>query len=217
MTLEDDLELEVRCNGDQCGEVKSYTWKLLLVRRTAHTWTASEVINIRVNSSMNGRRAIISDIWKLLDDSVVNIDYTVTAFAEFDYYNEVKANFSFVVNSPPKGFTSGAGCAISPREGEAIFTDFSISCWGWKDEDIPLTYEFRYQSSYGILLIQSGNFQNLSSKLPIGDSSKDFVLELEALVGDTLNAFTRTKLFVKVSNHRNPSLNSWKLVGDAYY
>lgn len=207
VTLEDNLELEVRCNGDQCGEVKSYTWKLFQIRRTANTWTVSDVVNVRVNSYMNGRRVIISDILNLRDDSVMTIDYTVRVFAEFDFYNVVTANLSFVVNSPPRGFTSEAGCAISPKEGEAISTDFFISCWAWNDEDIPLTYEFRYQSAYGILLIQSGNLQNLSSKLPIGDSAKDFLLELEVLVRDTLNAFTKKKLFVKVSNERNPFLN----------
>ena len=52
----------------------------------------------------------------------------------------------FKTNSPPvyDSFDEMAGCSVTPEIGHAVTTEFTISCQGYKDEDMPLSYEFRY-------------------------------------------------------------------------
>ena len=164
---------------------------------------------MKINTSVDSKRVLIHGILKLHDDTIRNINYVVTVTTKLECDKVAKANFSFVVNSPPRSLMSNTGCDVRPMKGEAFSTDFFISCWGWHDEDKPLTYEFRYRSRiYGILLIKSDSLQNVSTKLPIGNPAEGYMLELEILVRDTLKAFKTTKLFVQVSNKRLPLMIS---------
>ena len=145
----------------------------------------------------------IHDIFKLQDDRSRHINYVVKVAAKLEDEMTAEANFSFIVNSPPKRLSPQASCDVTPREGEAISTNFLIMCWGWYDVDHPLTYDFRYGNEYGIVIIQTGNLYNVSTKLPIGDPRKDYALVLEALVGDSFKDFTTTKLSVTVNKIAN--------------
>ena len=42
----------------------------------------------------------------------------------------------FTVNTPPHG----GQCTVTPLEGFALDTDFSVQCANWQDPDIPLRY-----------------------------------------------------------------------------
>lgn len=49
----------------------------------------------------------------------------------------------FKTNSAPYLDDDDLGCKVSPDVGHAVTTEFFISCDGWKDDDLPLSYEFR--------------------------------------------------------------------------
>ena len=146
---------------------------------------------------------MIRDIFKLQDDTSRRINYVVKVTAKLEDEMTAEANFSFIVNSPPKRLSPKTSCDVRPGEGEAISTNFFIMCWSWYDVDQPLTYDFRYRNEYGIVLIQTGNLYNVSTTLPIGDPLKDYALDLEALVVDSFKDFTTTKLSVKVNKITN--------------
>lgn len=196
---QDGLRLEASCQGEECTDISHYTWSLYLLNKTASESSFREVYNITIQDTS---QVVIHDIFKLQDDTARNISYVCKVAVNVQGLIRIDADYSFVVNSPPERLTSEASCDVRPMEGEAIFTDFFITCWGWYDEDHPLNYEFRYRDEYGMVLIQSGNLYNVSAKLPIGDPAKDYILGLEALVGDSFKDFSTTKLFVKVRKIR---------------
>lgn len=148
---------------------------------------------------MDSRRLLINDIFKLKDETIKNIHYAVKAGVKLNDEVEFSGNFSFVVNSPPMRLAPDSSCHVVPLEGEAVSTDFIITCSGWYDPDKPLIYDFRYQDKYGMVKIQVGNLNKVATKLPVGEATEDYALVLEALVGDSYKAFTATRMVVKVS------------------
>ena len=54
-----------------------------------------------------------------------------------------ESEISFRTNSAPN-HVDFPGCKVNPEMGHAVTTEFFISCDGWYDDDLPLSYEFRY-------------------------------------------------------------------------
>ena len=196
---QDGLLLEATCQGEACSKISNYTWSLYVVNQSVDGFSVSQVHHVNIYLQMNTRRLLIHEIFKLQDDTRKHVRYAVKASVKLDCGKEFQGNFSFVVNSPPRRLSVGASCHVVPVEGEAISTDFSITCSGWHDVDKPLTYEFTYQDEYGMVMIQAGSLNKVTTKLPVGDVSKEYALVLEAFVGDSYQDFTSTRLLVKVS------------------
>ena len=57
-----------------------------------------------------------------------------------------ESEISFRTNSAPN-HVDFPGCKVNPEMGHAVTTEFFISCDGWYDDDLPLSYEFRYVES----------------------------------------------------------------------
>lgn len=125
-----------------------------------------------------------------------NASYSVTVEGvAFNKYIS-NATYQFNTNSPPFGGT----CDVDKPEGQAWETSFVFTCGGWQDEDKPLKYKFRYKSSDGIeIVFQSGYSSTLSAKLPVGDSNKDYKLQVQVLIIDSLGSSADTWINVKVS------------------
>ena len=101
----------------------------------------------------------------------------------------------FVVNAPPYG----GKCTVDLPSGLADLTNFTFNCHGWKDDDTPLTYEFNYRNSYGLLtMIYFGLKNAVTTKLPVGDPDKDFISTVVVRVFDSLRAFVQFEFDVKV-------------------
>lgn len=58
-----------------------------------------------------------------------------------------ESEISFRTNSAPYPIHDDSGCKVNPKKGHAVTTEFFISCDGWYDDDLPLSYEFRYVES----------------------------------------------------------------------
>ena len=131
-----------------------------------------------------------------------NPQYKIKAVITIRVENEVfkeEYDKKVVVNSPP--FITGRGCFVAPNEGYAVETIFNITCLGWTDEDEPLKYEFRYNTSDGLII----NYPNvgtgkntLSTNLPVGNKANDFDLRVEVYVKDSLGDLTISSVTVKV-------------------
>ena len=195
VTPQDDLLLEAHCAGHSCDKVSRYKWSFHLVNQ--EDLSVQEVHHLRNYSQMNSQRFLMEDISKLLDDSNKQIIYVVKAIVQLDKKTKFEGRSPFLVNSPPNR-TSNTSCHVTPMEGEAILTDFLITCSGWNDEDKPLVYECRYQDKHGMVLIQTGPLNRVITKLPVGKATEDYSLVLEAQVGHSFKDFVETRLLVKV-------------------
>ena len=106
------------------------------------------------------------------------------------------ATFSFLTNTPP----FGGKCEVDKPEAKAWETSFVFTCSGWYDEDLPLKYRFRYNSSDGIeMVFQSGTSRRATGKLPVGDPNEDYKLQVQVLIIDDLGSSVDTWINVKVS------------------
>ena len=75
-----------------------------------------------------------------------------------------------------------------------------FSCIGWQDDNLPLKFQFSYNSSDGIeMIFQSGNSSTATGNLPIGDPNIDYKLDIRILVIDALGSSVDMWIDLKVS------------------
>ena len=112
---------------------------------------------------------------------------------------------------PPRGGT----CTVNPNIGTAIDTEFTISCSGWQDEYLPLTYQFFY-STGGVFQQLSGESWNSAStfNLPAGDPNNENQLQIVATIVNQLGVSSTFKLNVTVTPATDAALGDDLLVGD---
>jgi hypothetical protein len=119
-------------------------------------------------------------------------DYEVTAFVTAKNRQPTKLSMGFSVNSPP----SSGSCTVSPGEGIASETAFSISCDGWVDVDGGIVYE---------VVIPDGSGSSSRYPLDMGKSvyfpsaGSSNVLNVSVVISDKFACETRVVLPVKLS------------------
>ena len=75
-----------------------------------------------------------------------------------------------------------------------------IGCSGWQDDNLPLKYQFGYNSSDGIeMIFQSGKSSTATGELPVGDPAMDYKLSIRILVIDALGSSVDMWIDLKVS------------------
>ena len=72
-----------------------------------------------------------------------NSSYKLRAIAILDNGFNIAEEMTFVTNSPPRVEEENGGCFVEPSEGFVAITKFNLSCFGWIDANLPLSYEFR--------------------------------------------------------------------------
>lgn len=109
--------------------------------------------------------------------------------------------YSFVVNIPP----ALGKCSLNPPTGTAFLTKFSVHCSGFRDQHLPLTYKVKValdamqmpiteNSTLGTIVYFGDQFQSPPSFLPIGVSSKQYLLTLYVQIYDDLGAYSQITL-----------------------
>ena len=96
------------------------------------------------------------------------------------------------VNSPP---VQGK-FQVSPVEGDALVTDFSLEASGWQDEDLPVTIVFGFMdhsqtTPLRVPLGAPSEKIDMTTKLPVGDRTDNFNLQVFCEVSDGLGAVRR--------------------------
>ena len=110
-----------------------------------------------------------------------NEEYLIRAFGGRENGVPGKSELTSITNDPPKG----GSCTGSPSVGEALVTDFVLSCSNWTDVDTPLTYEFNHKNEEGKLaLLSFGENKRVVAKLPLGDPKLNFTLEMHVKILD---------------------------------
>ena len=96
-------------------------------------------------------------------------------------------------------FFSGS-CSVSPAEGEAVRTKFTVSCSKWEDADLPLSYEFSYSadgnSSNSVCISKS---PTCTTVLGPGKEENDFKVYLKTKIFDRFKGYTEFVVTAKVS------------------
>ncbi|XP_043564796.1 polycystic kidney disease and receptor for egg jelly-related protein-like [Chiloscyllium plagiosum] len=113
----------------------------------------------------------------------------------------------FYVNSIPRG----GHCIINPKQGWALYTQFTLTCLKFEDSDLPLSYTVFAKTYHQTGSIDSLNNNVLGTivyfgfspknhpfQLPVGSSSGDHQLVIVVLVTDSRGAYTKVYLRVKV-------------------
>ena len=125
-----------------------------------------------------------------------NATYQATVKGETSHGHSSIETYSFVTNSPPTGGT----CKADKPRGKALETIFVFRCIGWQDDNLPLKYQFGYNSSDGIeMIFQSGKSSTVTGKLPVGDPTMNYKLGIRILVIDALGSSVDTWIDLKVS------------------
>jgi hypothetical protein len=105
--------------------------------------------------------------------------------------------FQFIVNKPP----FGGKCTVDIPSGFADLTNFTFDCFGWIDNDMPLSYEHNYRSVHGLAtLIYYGIKNIVKTKLPVGNPKKNFTTNFYVKVIDALGAYVEFNLPVQVGD-----------------
>lgn len=56
-----------------------------------------------------------------------------------------RAELLLVINEPP---ILGGTCKVDPLTGQALLQEFTVSCFGWSDADLPLMYEYGVETMF---------------------------------------------------------------------
>lgn len=188
------LRIEPRCEGKLCDRIIKTKWSIHTLNSTVNSrwWRKSSTFVVKDFSS---------DVYP---SKTRNPHYKIRAVIAIRVQNEViKEEYGekIILNSPPFITDRNSGCFVTPNEGYAVETIFNISCLGWSDEDEPLNYEFRYNTSDGLII----NYPNvgtgkntLSTNLPVGNKADNFELRVDVYVKDSLGDLTISSVAVKV-------------------
>ena len=124
-------------------------------------------------------------------------------------FSSISSKISININSPPlPGIFE-----VNPMTGYELNTTFVLSSSLWTDDDLPLSYEYRYLSSQGTELVIRGRSESsyASSLLPSGSVSSGYGLSCAVRVFDNLNANTQNNVVVVVKKMSlETNIESWK-------
>ena len=122
-------------------------------------------------------------------------EYLVRLYGRREKGIRGKTESVFLTNEVPMG----GACFSSPTRGDALVTKFHIWCEGWKDPDMPLSYEFYYKNDEGKLVLFDYGFHNSTySELPLGNPARDYTLEIYIKVLDFYKGAADYYLFLQV-------------------
>ena len=194
------MRLEPRCEGKLCNSIIETTWSIHALNSSSHKCKIGHRFVVKDFSSCTVSTTTRNPHYKIM--AVIKIQ------GENDVFKEHYAEKA-VLNSPPFLSKGSRGCFVTPSEGFAVETIFNITCFGWRDEDEPLTYEFRYNTSVGLVI----NYPNarigmntLSTNLPVGSRADDFLLKIDVHIKDSLGDFTIRRVTVKVNAEHHDRL-----------
>jgi len=184
------LAVEKECTGISCSTLIKYRWSLYvrLYNSSHQLWT--EIMNLDkiALTSLEGPKLAIGRVedksqnqTTLLGDKT----YKIHLIAWLDKENFVADSYIFHTNLPPVKRANNSGCFVRPTRGEAIITEFSIECVNWEDSDWPLSYQYSYQTSLGVVVFHTGWQSNVTTELPVGNQTENYSLSLQLEVKDS--------------------------------
>lgn len=184
------MVFETQCRGTSCSALTNYRWCLFVLSDNGSNKSWSEIKNLdRIAlTSLDGPNLVVGGegIPRNHSSLLGNKTYKIQIIAQLDKVNFQTDSYIFHTNLPPSKRDNNAGCFVDPTQGEAIITDFFIECVNWTDTDWPLSYQFSYQTNFGVVVFHTGWQPNVTTELPVGNHTTNYSLCLQLEVIDFL-------------------------------
>ena len=130
---------------------------------------------------------------------LINKTYKIHIIGWLDDGNYDEYGYIFQTNVPPYSQGNNTGCFADPRSGKAITTKFHVECVNWTDSDLPLTYQFSYETQFGVVVFHTGWQPNVTTELPMGKQMTDYSLRLRLEIIDSFGDYSIVYLTVQVN------------------
>ena len=136
------LIIHATCSGPFCLQEMSYRWILyqLMPSKTGAPWLKVHELQQHVLTDLDSTNIVFSGSRNPLKQRT---EYKIVASARFRDQMAERGEMIFITGSPPHISKSESGCEVYPKKGNVLKTYFNITCSGWQDEDLPLTYQLR--------------------------------------------------------------------------
>ena len=183
-------ELVVQCKNDGCTG-QTFQWRIFNVTNDRNSVQAI-LDNQMTPTGTNGRNLVVNP--NVLDSrTVYRFELTVTE------RNRDGVGFSSLTlrpNAPPSGGT----CDVSPRQGRTLSTQFTFTCTGWTDNDLPLEYRFATSRKKTAVrrdraaLYTGFRSQYVAGSLPLGDERNNYTIYVFVSVIDRFGGETEVEM-----------------------
>ena len=127
-----------------------------------------------------------------------NKTYKIQVVAWLDDENFEKESYILHTNVPPYTQGENAGCFVDPKRGEAIETKFTVQCVNWTDSDLPISYQFSYETQFGVVIFHTGRQPNVTTELPMGEQVSNYSLRLRLEIRDSFGDYSAVYITVQV-------------------
>lgn len=187
MNPSERMVFEGTCNGDACKQAKTkFRWSLYRKRDDG----TFQSVDIRKNEDL----ALLEINGNKLAEGA---NYTLELHGNLTEKIKSARTHSFITNESPRG----GNCTVDKSEGIVLETNFTFSCFGWLHTEKELVYQFGYTSSSGAYEILQESSQRFlrTNKLPLGDSKKENIVQVDIYVKDKWGGFGFQRVEVKVS------------------
>ena len=184
-------ELVVPCLTEGSCAAQHFRWRLFNV--TTDDNPVQAVLNSQMTpTGTTGRNLVVNS--NVLDSrTVYRFELTVT---EKHRDGAGFASLTLRPNAPPRGGT----CDVSPRQGTTLSTQFTFTCTGWADNDLPLEYRFATSRKKNALrrnrtvLYTGFRSQYVANSLPLGDKRNNYTIYAFVSVVDRFGGKTEVKM-----------------------
>ena len=195
-----EMVLHSLCKGQSCGIISSYYWSILVseIDGSRVSWTQMGNLNDFTSTTIDGPDLVIRRKMSTTNASLANDKrYKVCVTVEVDERSQLRAEYYFLTNSPPR--VKRRGCQVTPSHGTATITEFTFYCEDFVDEDMPLRFQFAYVSNLGTLMVlQNSESNTLTTTLPLGEKERLYMVHLIVQIFDSQGDSVTETLKVKV-------------------
>ena len=134
--------IEAICSGLHCLGDISYSWALYQFTPLENipSWLKVQNLESYTLTNLDSTNIVFSGSKKPLEQ---RSKYKVVASALLREEIVETGEMIFDTNSPPSNPNHESGCGIHPKKGRVLKTKFNVTCYGWEDEDLPLSYQLR--------------------------------------------------------------------------
>ena len=218
-------QVEVRIVGQ-----KALTYNIICANCEGSLYSGNYDLELFANFSQN------------IDPSLLTFNWTLSAdFQYYSYQNQIKifsrnlqdiiesrlqiqlsifndthlglAFYEIVLNLPPKG----GSLEVSPSAGYSMETLFTISCPSWKDDHLPLTYQFfmSYDDEIDSRWTQLSSAQeNPSLEIFLPGKTEPVNVTIKAVITDSQNSITEVSKSIQLQSRIQNLTDSIKMVSN---
>ncbi|XP_033100141.1 polycystic kidney disease and receptor for egg jelly-related protein-like [Anneissia japonica] len=178
------LSIEAKHNENR-GTILYYRWRLFMyVNNFYHEIDESRVISYASTGIDVANLSLEPGFF--IENTIYRIELKVSRNSNFE--NSGVSKLDFETNDKPVE----GNCEVEPTSGIESATEFIISCENYKDDDIPLLYQFSVRSNdeANWALIYSGYTSTSSAaQFPAGSVASNYSVAILVRVADSLGSF----------------------------